>query len=232
MKKILFSIILTTLIINVVAQNHRQQRREQNKTFTPHGVDDPAAHAILNDVRKNLKSFKSLKINFTLITENRTDRSSNAVEKGTILIRGDKYNLNFLGLNQISDGKTVWNFNAETKEVYIVHANPKDVEMLNPLAMLETYEKNFRAKLIREELENGISVAIIDLQPFENRSFHKVRMVTDKTKKTIIRIEIHEKSGTTMTFRIDQMQTNVSAPDSEFKFDASKHPDVEVVDMR
>jgi outer membrane lipoprotein-sorting protein len=234
MKKILLITILTTLSFSVVAQTNqqRQQRREQNKTFTQHGIDDPAAHTILNDVRKNLKSFRSLRINFTLITENRNDRTKNSVEKGTILIRGDKHNLNFLGLNQISDGKTVWNFNAETNEVHIVHANPKDMEMLNPLAMIENYDKNFRAKLIREELENGINVAIIDLQPFENRSFHKIRVVTDKVKKTIVRTEVHEKNGVIMTFRVDQTQTNVPAPDNEFKFDITKRADIEIVDMR
>jgi len=235
MKKYLIITTLVALCISSFSQTgtqRRAERREQNKTFTEHGVDDPAAHAILNDVRRNLKSFRSLKIDFTLLTDNRNDRAASSIEKGTILIRGDRYNLNFMDLNMISDGKSVWSFNKETNEVHISTANPKDMEMLNPLAMIENYDKNFRAKLIREEVENSAPVAIIDLQPFENRSFHKVRIITNKAKKTIVRSEVHEKSGITMTFRIDQMQTNVSAPDSEFRFDASKHPGIEIVDMR
>jgi outer membrane lipoprotein-sorting protein len=235
MKKTLLVTIIFCIIVDGFSQTgtqRRAERREQNKTFTQHGVDDPAAHAILNDVRRNLKSFRSLKIDFTLLTDNRNDRTANSTEKGTILIRGDRYNLSFMDLNMISDGKSVWSFNKETNEVHISTANPKDMEMLNPLAMIENYDKNFRAKLIREETENGVSVAIIDLLPFENRSYHKVRMVTNKANRTIVRSEVHEKSGMIMTFRIDRMQTNVSAPDSEFRFDASKHPGIEVVDMR
>jgi outer membrane lipoprotein-sorting protein len=232
MKKFFFITLLVIFTSNIFSQNQRRQRPEQNKNFTERGVDDPAAHAVLNDVRKNLKSFRNLKFDFTLLTENRNDRTANNVQKGTILIRGDKYNLKFLEMNSISDGKTVWNFNAETKEVHINQANPRDMEMLNPLTLIETYDKNFRAKLIREDTERGVAVVIIDLIPFENRSFHKVRMLTDKAKKTIVSIEIHEKNGTIMTFRVDRMQTNVSAPDSEFKFDSSKHPGVEVVDLR
>jgi outer membrane lipoprotein-sorting protein len=132
----------------------------------------------------------------------------------------------------ISDGKTVWSFNQNAKEVQINKADPRDTETLNPLALIENYEKNYRAKLIREDRERGIDVVIIDLQPFEGRSFHKVRILTDKAKKTIVSFEVHEKSGIIMTFRVDKMQTNVFAPDSEFKFDASKHPGVEVIDMR
>jgi outer membrane lipoprotein-sorting protein len=232
MKKILFITLLIAFTSNVSSQNQRRQRPEQNKNFTERGVDDPAAHAVLSDVRKNLKSFRSLKFDFTLLTENRNNQTANNIQKGTILIRGDKYNLNFMGMNSISDGKTVWNFNSETKEVHISQANPRDMDMLNPLALIETYDKNFRAKLIREDTERGVAVMIIDLIPFENRSFHKVRVLTDKAKKTIVSIEVHEKNSTTMTFRVDRMQTNVSAPDSEFRFDISKHPGVEIVDLR
>jgi outer membrane lipoprotein-sorting protein len=234
MKKILLITILTTLVFNVVAQNNqaRQQRREQNKTFTQHGVDDPAAHTILRDVRRNLKSFNSLRFEFTFLAENRTDRSQNDIQKGTMLLKGDKYKLEFMGQTMISDGKTVWSLNPNTKEVHISQVNPRDTETLNPLALLENYEKNYRAKLIREDQDRGVDVMIIDLQPFEGRSFHKVRILTDKTKKTIVSTEIHEKSGTVLTFRVDRMQTNVSAPDSGFKFDASRHPGFEVIDMR
>ena len=233
MKKILIILIFVGFIADSFSQNQqRQPRREQNKTFTQHGIDDPAAHVILRDVRKNLNSFKSLKFDFTFLINNQNDRTQNSIEKGSILIKGEKYNLNFMKMNGISDGKTVWNFNSETREVHISKANPQDIETLNPLALLETYEKNFRAKLIREDQERGIDVMIIDLLPFENRSFHKVRVLTDRAKKTLVSMEIHDKNGTTMTFRIDRMQTNVSAPDSEFKFDISKHPGVEVVDMR
>ena len=234
MKKILTIIILTTLTICVVAQNPRQRPprgSERSVVSTERGIDDPRAHAILSDVRKHLKSFRSLKIEFTFLMENRNERTSES-QKGTILIRGNRYRMDFMGQTMISDGRTAWSFNREANEVVISTADPKDMETLNPLALLENYEKNFRAKLIREDRDRGVAVMIIDLQPFENRSFHKVRVITDKDKNTIVATEIHEKNGTTMTFRVDRMQTNVPAPDSEFRFDVSKHQGIEVIDMR
>jgi outer membrane lipoprotein-sorting protein len=241
MKKILLITTLATLAISAVAQNPRREQREQRReqrnnptggvVQTDRGVDDPKAHAILNNVRKQLKSSNSILINVTYLLVHKNENISDS-QKGTILSKGDKFNLDFMGQTSISDGKTVWNFNREAKEVHINIANPRDNEMLNPLAMIDNYEKNFRAKLIREDKERGVDVMIIDLLPFENRNFHKVRMVTDKAKNTIIYTEIHDKNGTVITFRVDRMQTNVSAPNSEFTFNASKHPGVEVIDMR
>ena len=154
MKKILLITTLATLAISAVAQTSRQDRQreaQRSVVATERGIDDPRAHAILNDVRKNLKSFRSLKIDFTFLSENRNERTSES-QKGTILIRGDRFNLDFMEQTMISDGKTSWGFNRNTNEVHINRANPKDTEMLNPLALIDNYEKNFRAKLIREDI--------------------------------------------------------------------------------
>jgi outer membrane lipoprotein-sorting protein len=233
MKPTLLITILITLAISAVSQNLRRAQREEPQGIvkTERGVDDPKAHAILRDVRKQMKSYNSLKIDFTYLSENKNEKLYDS-KKGTILIKGNKYNLDFMGQNIISDGKNVWNFNKDVKEVQITEADPRDAETLNPLALIENYEKNYRAKLIREDTEKGVIVMIIDLIPFENRNYHKVRIITDQAKKTIVATEIHDKNGTITTFKVDKMQTNVSAPNSEFTFDASKHSGVEVIDMR
>ena len=238
MKKNLLITILATLTISVVAQTTRQERQQRQRAgnersviMTERGVDDPRAHAILNDVRRNLNSFRSLRIEFTF-TFTDVHEQTNESHRGTILLRGDRYNLKFMEQNIISDGRTVWSFNSNTNEVHINQANSRDTEMFNPIALLNNYEENFRAILIREDVERGVPAMIIDLRPFEARTYHKVRVITDKARHTIMTIEIHEKGGTILAFRVDRMQTNVPAPDSEFRFNASGHPGVEVVDMR
>jgi len=213
----------------------RLERREQRAggvVRTERGIDDPAAHAILNNVRRNFQSFRSLKFDFTLITENQMERERNTIGSGTMLMRGESYNMSFMEMTTISDGRTIWNFNAETNEVYISLSNPDDLETMNPLVMINTYEDHFRSILIREELENNVLVAVIDLRPFEARNFHRVRVIANLENNTLVRTEIHNKDGTTIIFRMDRMQTNVPAPNSEFRFDATRHPGIEVIDMR
>ncbi|MCL2414474.1 MAG: outer membrane lipoprotein carrier protein LolA [Bacteroidales bacterium] len=234
MKKYLSLSILIVFTVSAFSQT-RLERREQRTggvVRTERGIDDPAAHAILNSVRRNLQSFRSLKFDFTLITENQMERTRNTIGNGTILMRGDSYNLNFLEMTTISDGRTIWNFNAETNEVYISQSNPNDLETMNPLVMINTYEDHFRSILIREELENNVLVAVIDLRPFEARNFHRVRVIANLENNTLVRTEIHDRDGTNLIFRMDRMQTNVPAPNSEFRFDVSRHPGVEIVDLR
>ncbi|MCL2417070.1 MAG: outer membrane lipoprotein carrier protein LolA [Bacteroidales bacterium] len=227
-------VILSTDGFSQTRLERREQRAGSGVVRTERGIDDPAAHAILDNIRRNLRSFRSLKFDFTLIMENRSEmeRTRNTVGSGTILMRGDSYNMNFMEMTTISDGRTIWNFNAETNEVYISQSNPNDLETMNPLVLINTYEDHFRSVLIREEIENNVLVAVIDLRPFEARSFHRVRVIANLENNTLVRTEVHDKDGTVLTFRVDRMQTNVPAPNSEFTFSAARHPGVEVIDLR
>ncbi|MDR2907323.1 MAG: outer membrane lipoprotein carrier protein LolA [Bacteroidales bacterium] len=235
MKKILTIIILLTLTISsAISQNpRREQRRAQKeiKKTERGGIDDPKAHKVLDAVRKQLKSYTSLKIDFSYLLENKQEKIKDQ-KKGTILLKNNKYNLTFMGQNSISDGKNVWSYNKESKEVQITEVDPQASEIMNPIALIDNYEKNFRAKLIREDKDKGIPVMIVDLNPLRNRNFHKVRIVSDKAKNTIVYSEIHDKNGTIITFRVDKMQPNAPAKDSDFSFDVAKFPGVEVIDMR
>jgi len=229
---LLAALILSTDVFAQTRLERREQRAGGEIIRTERGIDDPTAHAILDNVRRNLRSFRSLKFDFTLISENRMERTRNTVGSGTILMRGNSYDLNFLEMQTISDGRTVWNFNRETNEVYISTSNPNDLETMNPLVLINTYENHFRARFMREEVQNNMIVAIIDLLPFEARGFHRVRIVVNTADNTLVHTEIHDFDSGILTFRVDNMQTNVSAPNSAFRFDVSRHPGVEVVDMR
>ena len=73
---------------------------------------------------------------------------------------------------------------------------------------------------------------IIDLTPKNGQSYYKIRIVVDKAKKEIIRTSIYEKDNTIYTYYFDTFTTNTALDDSNFKFNASKFPGVEVNDMR
>lgn len=238
MKKILLIALLLSISISGFSQRNdlKQQRREQRKakreiSRTSRGIDDPKAHQVLNAIRKQLKSYTGLKIDFTYLLENKAEKIKDS-KKGNIAIKGNKYSLNFMGQNSRSDGKNVWNYNKDAKEVQISEVNPEDADAMNPVAIIDNYEKNYRAKFIREDKNRGNPVLIVDLIPLENRNHHKVRIVSNKAKNTIVYSEIHDKNGSIFTFRVDKMQTNIALSDHEFSFDAANYPGVEVIDMR
>ena len=107
-----------------------------------------------------------------------------------------------------------------------------DENLLNPKLLLKNWEKNFRAKYIRDEFINNVSVALVDLTPKVTQSFYRIRLYINKSTKHILRIAMYEKDNTIYTYYIEQFTPNVTLPDALFTFDKSKYPGVEVNDMR
>ena len=81
--------------------------------------------------------------------------------------------------------------------------------------------------------EGGADFNVIDLIPEDaDEQFFKVRMKISKSKNLIKSWEIFDKNGNNYTYAILSFNPDNSISDSYFEFDASKHPGVEVVDLR
>ncbi len=97
---------------------------------------------------------------------------------------------------------------------------------------MTAYNKDYKSKFVKEDFVYGTSAYIIDLTPNEGKSFFKVRLTLDKDKLEILEISIFDKNGSTYSYVIGKFVPNVEIPEGLFTFDASKYPDVDVVDMR
>lgn len=193
-------------------------------------IIDTKAVDILNAVSKKTKSYESIKIDFSYKMENKSENINENL-KGTVIIKGDKYRLEFMGQVVISDGKTAWSYNEEANEVQISNVDPDD-EQSNPAKILTSYDKNFKAKFIKEAVENGRTVQTIDLVPIKGKSFYKMRLTIDKAKQQIISVIQFEKNNTIFTYTVKTLLTNVPVNDTMFTFSKSKYPGVEINDLR
>lgn len=213
MKKIIVILIMLSLTVVGVAQ----------KT-------DGGADAIMQELDTKYKAFTTMKINYTYKAEK--EKKTLSALTGVALIKGDKYYITFDDQVFYCDGTTMWNYQKSTNEVSIYDYEESDDDALNPAKMLATWSKEFNAKFIREDNEKNKTVQIIDLTPKNGQSYYKIRIVVDKAKKEIIRTSIYEKDNTIYTYYFDTFTTNTALDDSNFKFNASKFPGVEVNDMR
>lgn len=213
MKKIIVILIMLSLTVVGVAQ----------KT-------DGGANAIMQELDTKYKGFTTMKINYTYKAEK--EKKTLSALSGVALIKGDKYYITFDDQVFYCDGTTMWNYQKSTNEVSIYDYEESDDDALNPAKMLATWSKEFNAKFIREDNEKNKTVQIIDLTPKNGQSYYKIRIVVDKAKKEIIRTSIYEKDNTIYTYYFDTFTINTALDDSNFKFNASKFPGVEVNDMR
>jgi outer membrane lipoprotein-sorting protein len=215
-------IILTLLFNHIFAQQTSPQSRK---------YQDAESTAILKELQKKLTSYTSISIDFTFRSE-KNDRFIDEIT-GSTLIKGNKYTLKTKQQHIFCDGTNIWNYLPEQKEVTVsLYDNEDNDQIMNPLNMIQNYEKYYESDFIREVMEKGTLIQVIDLTPLTATSYYKIRLILDKKKKQIMRFIVHEKDGLQYTYAVNRFEVNQNLSDSQFSFDSTKYPAVEVIDIR
>jgi chaperone LolA len=193
---------------------------------------DPKAKAVLDAVSAKFKSYQSVSAGFTYSVFNSAGKAL-MNKKGTVVLKGEKYNINF-GTNKIiSDGATVWNYDAAAKEVTINVANKSESTITPQKLFSDFYNKDFNYVLDKDFTVNGKPANKIILTPVDSKKpFEKVYLGVDKTNKNILSILVMEKSGNRYSYTISSFKPNVAVNNATFTFNTSAYPDVEIVDLR
>ena len=186
---------------------------------------------ILQALTKKYQQLTTMKIDYTYTAEK--EKKVIDSQQGNIIIKGNKYVLELNSQLIYCDGKTIWNFDKNAEEITIFDYDPSDdFSMLNPSAVLENWQKEYKAKFIREEVQQNKTLQIIDLQPIKNKSYYKIRLYIDKHKKELYASSVFEKDNTIYSYFIDKFTISKTYEDSFFVLDTSKYPNAEINDMR
>jgi len=191
---------------------------------------DTKSKPILDNLKNKLNSYQTMKIDFTFIIDNKESNSKES-KNGTIYIKGEKYKLEIAGQTIFCDGSTTWNYIKESNEVQINTVQPSDDAMI-PTKMISSWEKNFKAKYIKESVEGGKTIQVVDLTPLKTKNFFKVRLNINKDKSQLESSIVYAKNGGTNTYKINNFITNTPMNDAIFTFKASDYPGVEINDLR
>ncbi len=214
-----FSIILTCFFaFNVAAQTEQ----------------DPKAKAILDEVSKVTKSYKSITAEVELTLLNKDKKQ---VDKQTIKVqlKGNKFKIEIPGNTIVCDGKTVWTHNKDAQEVTIKNFEPSGDDALDPTTIFTMYEKGFKYKYDKEEKLGAVNCQVINLYPTikpEKKKFHTVKLYVDRTKKQILEMRMMMKDGGVTTYQIKSMKPNIELLDGSFVFDTKAFKADQIVDER
>ena len=196
-------------------------------TISGFAQNDKKATAILDEVSAKTKLYKTIKIDFTYAMDNAKEKIHDKF-KGTLISKGDKYKLTAAGQDVISDGKTMWTFLKDANEVQINNAGEDD-DSFTPTKLLSGYGKDYKSKFIEEKGNDQI----IELYPLKKgKSFTKVQLTIDKSKKQISKFVIYDRSGSTFSYIVDKFVADQAIADNVFTFNKAEHPGVEINDMR
>lgn len=200
-------------------------------SFSLNAQGDKKAKEILSGVSAKYRSYKSMQAEFSYTLENPTAKIKET-QSGSIILAGPKYRLLIAGQEVICDGKTIWTYMKEAKEVQVNDVDPS-AEGIKPSEIFTMYEKGFLYKFVDEKTVGGKVIQNLELTPTDkSKQFFKIKLSIDKKSKQIIKSVIFEKSGNKYTYAIKSFNPNIAVNAGTFSFDSKKYPGVEVVDLR
>src|SRR4051812_34006223 len=99
---------------------------------------DPKAKAVLDEVSTLTKSYKTILADaiFTILGKDKVQVEKPQAWK--IQVKGQKFRLDIPGSTIVCDGKTLWNYNKDAKEVTIKNFDPENDDQ-NPAKIFTMY---------------------------------------------------------------------------------------------
>jgi outer membrane lipoprotein-sorting protein len=204
MKKILILFVIT-VSVNALAQNK--------------------ANTLLNEVSEKVKSYDNISLDFKYTLEN-TSENIKQETKGDVVMQGDKYRLNILGVTRLFDGQTLYAISAEDEEVTISSENDDENDAITPSKMLSFYEDGYSYSLDITQNINGRKIQYVKLTPIDSNSEIKNLLLgIDAQTKHIYNLIQLGKNGTKTTLVVNSFKTNAPLSKTLFTFDANKYKD-------
>ncbi len=189
------------------------------------------AEKLLDRISKRYKAFKSIKADFVYTVENKQEKSQEK-QKGSILVKGNKFRLDIANQLIICDNKTIWTYTREVNEVQINHYSPKDGAIrLDDIFTM--YGRGFLYKMLETKKDGNKDIVSVELTPKDKKKkFFKIKVLVDKTNQTLLSSQVYEKTGSIHTYVVNNQVANIKYEDNQFSFDPKKYPGVEVIDLR
>ncbi len=192
---------------------------------------DPKALEVLDAMSKKYKAVPAFEANISYTLTNEMEKI-NEEFKGKMTVKGDKYRLVLPEQEVINDGKTLWTYLPEAKEVNIDNFDPNSDD-LNPSKIFDVYKKGFKYLHMGDATEVGVLCDVVDLVPEKkDAQYFKIRMNISKKDKSIQNFTMFDRSGNRYKYTITKFTPNATITDAYFAFDVKKYPGVEVIDLR
>ncbi len=174
------------------------------------------AKAILKEVSDKIKSSAGIQLAFTYTFENpRADASMKQAEKGSIVLAGESYRLNFMGVDRLHDGKMIYTFLHDDKEVQIMDAEDDD-EGFTPGFILDMYKEGFSYSLGGTSTVNGKKVQHIMLKSLKSPEIDHIEIQVFAANKQMHKMIQKGRNGSITTFDVNEYNELKDKPNLTF----------------
>jgi len=185
--------------------------------------DSKKAETLLNEVYAKAKAYDNISIDFKYVLENQSENIKQET-RGDVIMQGDKYVLNILGVTRLFDGKTMYTISPEDEEVTVSSNNSEDENTITPSKMMSFYKDGYSYKMDVIQDVKGRKVQFVKLNPIDtNSEIKEVFLGIDAQTKHIYRLIEVGKNGTKTTLTVNSFKTNEPISKTLFTFDQNKY---------
>ena len=187
-------------------------------------AQDQKAKALLNEVTAKIKSYETIAIDFKYALNN-SKENINQESKGNVIMKGNQYVLNLMGVTKIFDGKKTYTINPEDEEITISKTNEKDDTAITPSKMLTFFNTGYKFTWDIPQNNKGRKIQYIKLTPNNSKDQRKeILLGIDIQTKNIYTVIEMGKNGTKTTLTVNSFKTNQPVSKNQFTFAESKYP--------
>ncbi len=187
-------------------------------------AQDKKAKDLLDQVTSKIKSYNNISIDFKYSLNNAKE-NINKESKGNLLLEGNKYVLNFMGVTKIFDGKKSYTIVPEDEEITISSLNDSDEKAITPAKMLTFFNSGYKFTWDILQDVKGRKIQYIKLVPASTKDQRKeILLGIDSQTKNIYNVIEIGKNGTKTTLTVNSFKTNQPLSKNQFTFAASKYP--------
>lgn len=196
--------------------------------FTLHGVAAEDPQDILQSIKKKYDSIKDAELKFLQRTRSQLSAAKQSIA-GTLYIKKQKFRVEVEGQTIITDGDTIWSYNAATKQV-VIDRFKKNARALSPERILTAAPTDYSAALVGTEKIGKYATRVLQLVPNDEASLITTMKIWVDDAWLIRKAEVTDLNGTITSYFVNELKLNANIPDSRFTYRIPKG--VEAVDLR
>jgi len=185
------------------------------------------AESILDKAAAKVQLSKGTNVSFSLTQK---DKSTHIISssKGILKVKGEKYYLKQEATEIFCNGVQVWNYDGE-KEVTVANIDKEDEDAFSPEQILTGFnKKEFTIKLLSSVgTDHKLQLIPVD----KRKNFKEIILYINKSTNLVSKSIITDKLNAATEVVFTSISLNLTIPDNQFVFDASRHPGVEIVNQ-
>ncbi len=180
------------------------------------------AKALLDEVYTKVSSYDNIFIDFKFELYNQ-EANVRQETRGDLTLKGDQYVLNYLGAQQLYDGKKVYTVVPENEEVTIEDKS-EDAGTVSPSKMLTFYRQGHNYAWDILQNVQGRKIQYVKLTPIDSNSeVASILLGIDAETKHIYKLIETGQNGTKTTITVNSLKTNQPLSSALFNFDVEKY---------